>query len=90
MTIQPEPDMLLTVLAEALRHVWPYALDADARAIVAALGDRADLMRAGLTPRGTHQPGDHHKYGPIFCEVCGVPGTLRLSVVPETFDGDQP
>lgn len=30
-----------------------------------------------------HEPGEAHRYGPLICEVCGVRGQVRVSLVPE-------
>jgi hypothetical protein len=37
----------------------------------------------GHEAAGEHNPGDHHQYQ-ITCEICGIRGTIRLSVDPET------
>jgi len=36
---------------------------------------------------GVHKPGEQHTYTGLICEVCGVKGQVRVSIVPEREEG---
>jgi len=80
------PDLPLRVVVGKNGAYWRDYGDGYSMAVVSEDNDPVEPIAIYIPAPldATHPPGDAHRYSPLVCEVCGVRGQVRVSIVPET------